>query len=65
MAQDAEEQECRTRDGVRTQLLVNIGRGFEIEPVAEHQLEGVGLFRTEYCSLGETDPPLFEQRRSP
>jgi phosphoenolpyruvate-protein kinase (PTS system EI component) len=65
VARDAEEQERRTRAGRRIPLLANIGRPFEIERVVEHHLEGLSLFRAEYPSLGETDPPLFEQRRSP
>ncbi|MGD8617043.1 MAG: phosphoenolpyruvate--protein phosphotransferase, partial [Gammaproteobacteria bacterium] len=62
-ALDAEGYECRTRDGVKVHLLANLGRPFEVDQVAEHHLEGVGLFRTEYLFLGEPVAPSLERQR--
>lgn len=62
-AVDAEAQECRTGDGTRVCLLANIGRPFEVEQVAKHYLEGVGLFCAEYLFLGEREPPSLEYQR--
>lgn len=62
-ALDAAACECKTRDGVKVQLLANIGRPFEVHQVAERHLEGVGLFRTEYLFLDEPQAPSFERQR--
>lgn len=62
-ANEAEELECETRDGIKVHLLANIGRPFEIKQLAEHHLEGVGLFRTEYLFLDEQIAPSFERQR--
>jgi len=59
----AEDRECVTRDGVKVHLLANIGRPFEAHQVAGHNLEGVGLFRTEYLFLDEPVAPTFERQR--
>lgn len=61
-ARSAEKRECVTRDGVRISLYANIGRPDDVEQVAEHRLEGVGLFRTEYLFLDEPQPPSIERQ---
>ena len=62
-AADAEDCECVTLDGVKFQLFANIGRASEVYQVAEHHLDGVGLFRTEYLFLNEPVEPSFERQR--
>jgi len=57
-----ESRECITQDGVRIHLLANIGRPHEAAQVERHQLEGVGLFRTEYMCLDEMTPPSFDRQ---
>ncbi|HZP89040.1 MAG TPA: phosphoenolpyruvate--protein phosphotransferase [Burkholderiales bacterium] len=54
---------CSTRDGVRIFLLANIGRAKDAQEVARHNLDGVGLFRTEYMFLDEAQPPSLERQR--
>ncbi len=61
-AVDAEECECKTREGVKVHLYANIGRALEARQVAGHHLEGVGLFRTEYLFLDEPVAPSFERQ---
>jgi phosphotransferase system enzyme I (PtsI) len=62
-AVDAEDCECITRDGVKIRLFANIGRAIEVNQIAEHNLDGVGLFRTEYLFLNEPVEPSFERQR--
>jgi phosphotransferase system enzyme I (PtsI) len=62
-AVDAEECECKTCDGTKVRLFANIGRPFEVDLVARHHLDGVGLFRTEYLFLDEPYAPSFERQR--
>ena len=58
-----EGRECVTLDGVRVSLYANIGRVAEADEVARHHLDGVGLFRTEYMFLDESEPPSVERQR--
>jgi len=52
----------RTSDGHPVALLANIGTAEDAERAAELDLEGVGLFRTEFLFLdAETAPSLEEQ----
>lgn len=60
---DAEDCACITLDGVKVQLFANIGRPFEVDQIAGHHLDGVGLFRTEYLFLDEPVEPSFERQR--
>ena len=48
---------CVTLDGIEISLLANIGRPEEVERVAQHNLVGVGLFRTEFLFLESRDRP--------
>jgi phosphotransferase system enzyme I (PtsI) len=57
-----EVRECMTRDGARIELYANIGRPDEVEQIAAHHLEGVGLFRTEYLFLDDPHPPSVERQ---
>jgi phosphoenolpyruvate-protein phosphotransferase len=61
-AVESQGRECMTRDNVKISLFANIGRPFEAEQVAEHNLEGVGLFRTEFLFLEEQAAPSFERQ---
>ena len=62
-AVDAGGCDCKTRDGAEIQLFANIGRPFEVSQIAEHHLNGIGLFRTEYLFLDEPVAPSFERQR--
>jgi phosphoenolpyruvate-protein phosphotransferase len=54
--------ECRTRDGERISLCANLGRAEEVYDVRRHNLDGVGLFRTEFLFLDSREPPSFERQ---
>jgi phosphotransferase system enzyme I (PtsI) len=53
---------CRTRDGERIELHANIGRVEEAVEVRRHELDGVGLFRTEFMFLDSREPPSIERQ---
>ena len=53
---------CVTQDGIDVSLLANIGLPEEIGGVAEHNLEGAGLFRTEFLFLESHERPSFESQ---
>jgi len=55
---------ARTLDGAAIGLFANIGRAEETEDAVAHQLDGVGLFRTEYLFLNEAETPSFEKHRA-
>jgi phosphotransferase system enzyme I (PtsI) len=63
LALSEERRECVTRDGVRVFLHANIGHPEEAAEVERHNLDGVGLFRTEYMFLDEREPPSLERQR--
>ena len=54
---------CVTQEGIDISLLANIGLPEEVEHVAEHNLAGVGLFRTEFLVLESHERPSFEMQR--
>jgi phosphoenolpyruvate-protein phosphotransferase len=54
----------RTLDGIAIGFYANIGRAHEAEAVGRHGLDGVGLFRTEYLFLDETEAPAFDKHRA-
>jgi phosphoenolpyruvate-protein phosphotransferase len=56
-AVDAEQQACVSIDGHEIALLANIGRPGDAREVARHNLDGVGLFRTEILFLDDSHPP--------
>lgn len=51
---------CRTRDDIEISLHANIGLPGEIDSVAEHNMNGVGLFRTEFLFLESHERPSLE-----
>lgn len=51
-----------TQDGVRVQLLANIGVPAELEPAFAQGAEGVGLFRSEFLFLGRETIPTEEEQ---
>jgi len=55
-ADESEGLESITQDGVEVRLLANVARLGEVDAVRRHNLEGIGLFRTEYLFM-ETDQP--------
>jgi phosphoenolpyruvate-protein phosphotransferase len=57
-----EKQPCVTQDGVEISLLANIGNPDEVQRVAEHNLAGAGLFRTEFLFLESHERPAFEMQ---
>lgn len=50
-----------TLDGVRVSIAANMELPSEIEGVRRHQMQGVGLFRTEFLFLGDSLPDEQEQ----
>ena len=54
---------CVTQDGIDISLLANIGLPEEVAHVAEHNLAGAGLFRTEFLFLESHERPSFEMQR--
>jgi phosphoenolpyruvate-protein phosphotransferase len=59
-AAQEEQTECITSDGTKVELLANIGRAYEAADVLEHNLAGVGLFRTEYIFMQSSEPPACQ-----
>jgi PAS domain S-box-containing protein len=55
-----EQLPCVTVDGVEISLLANIGLPEEVAGVSEHNLDGAGLFRTEFLFLEAHERPSFE-----
>ena len=51
---------CVTQDGVEIALLGNVGLPDEIDQVADHYLEGVGLFRTEFLFIESHQRPSYD-----
>jgi phosphoenolpyruvate-protein phosphotransferase (PTS system enzyme I) len=52
-----------TRDGVRIELLANIGRPQDVASALEAGAEGVGLFRTEFLITGRQALPTEKEQR--
>lgn len=57
-----EERPCVTRDGVPISLLANLEVPEEAEQVRARNLDGVGLFRTEFLYLESRERPDFESQ---
>ena len=57
LATEAEKQDCATLDGVGVTLLGNVNRPHELNWIAAHHLNGVGLFRTEFMFMDSKQPP--------
>ncbi|MHC5012304.1 MAG: phosphoenolpyruvate--protein phosphotransferase, partial [Planctomycetota bacterium] len=56
----AEGVPCETSDGERIVLRANLGRALDVRGVRRHNLEGVGLLRTEFLFLDAHEPPSRE-----
>ena len=55
-------QNSTTKDGVRIGLYANIGRTDEAHLVLEYQMDGVGLFRSEFLFLDVEQPPTLDMQ---
>ena len=53
---------CSTRDGERIAICANLARAEEVHEVRRRNLDGVGLFRTEFLFLDSDEPPSFERQ---
>lgn len=51
-----------TKDGVRIELVANIGKPEDLEKVLQYDGEGVGLFRTEFLFMDRTAMPTEEDQ---
>lgn len=56
-AQGSTQRDCRTADGTRISLYANINRASDLDFVTEHQLDGVGLYRTEFLFVRSSRSP--------
>ena len=53
----AAQQECRTADGMRIEVLANVGSVAEAQAAVRNGAEGCGLLRTEFLFLDRLTPP--------
>jgi phosphotransferase system enzyme I (PtsI) len=53
---------CVTLDGIEISLVANLGLIAEANLLAQHNLSGVGLFRTEMLFLDATESPSFDEQ---
>ena len=51
-----------TKDGVRIELVANIGKPEDLEKVLQYDGEGVGLFRTEFLFMDRTAMPTEDEQ---
>ncbi|GAW92122.1 phosphoenolpyruvate--protein phosphotransferase [Calderihabitans maritimus] len=51
-----------TADGFRVEIAANIGTPAEAKPALEHGAEGIGLYRTEFLFMNETEMPSEEKQ---
>ncbi len=56
--------EIRTKDGSRVTLLANIDNSSQVELLLRSELEGIGLFRTEFLLFGTDEIPGEDQQYS-
>lgn len=52
-----ESKVCRLKNGTRIQLMANISQASDVDLAAEHNLDGIGLYRTELMYLSERSAP--------
>jgi len=57
-----ERLDCVTQDGTIVALSANLNRPSETRLVADHHLNGVGLFRTEFMFIDSSEAPSFERQ---
>ena len=53
-----------TKDGVRVEIVANIGRPEDVEKVLQYDGEGIGLFRTEFLFMDRESVPTEEIGRA-
>ena len=51
-----------TTDGVKVELVANIGSPADVDAASNYGAEGVGLFRSEFVFMGKTDIPREEDQ---
>lgn len=51
-----------TRDGHLVPLLANLGKPADAKTALEYGAEGVGLFRSEFLFIGNSEPPSVEEQ---
>ena len=51
-----------TKDGHLIPLLANVGKPADAAKALEYGAEGVGLFRTEFLFIGNSEPPTVEEQ---
>ncbi|MDO4324901.1 MAG: phosphoenolpyruvate--protein phosphotransferase [bacterium] len=51
-----------TKDGVRVELVANIGKPEDVDKVLQYDGEGIGLFRTEFLFMDRTAMPTEEEQ---
>ncbi|GAB2803728.1 hypothetical protein GCM10020360_29670 [Nonlabens tegetincola] len=51
-----------TADGTAVGILANVGGPADVAAAVERGADGVGLFRTEFCFLGRTEAPGFDEQ---
>ena len=51
-----------TKDGHLIPLLANVGKPSDAAKALEYGAEGVGLFRTEFLFIGNSEPPTVEEQ---
>lgn len=66
-AQAAKAKELRgqpgaLKDGTLIPLLANVGKPKDADPALEYGAEGVGLFRSEFLFIGNSEPPSVEEQ---
>ena len=56
------EKEARTANGRRVEVAANVGEAASARDAIEHGAEGIGLLRTEFLYLEDTQPPGEEKQ---
>jgi|GEM_PF-1902620 len=51
-----------TKDGVRVEIVANIGKPEDVDKVLEYDGEGIGLFRTEFLFMDRTAMPTEDEQ---
>jgi phosphotransferase system enzyme I (PtsI) len=59
---EEEYKKCTTIDGIYVRLTANIGRVEEAEEVLKHNLDGIGLYGTEYLFLQSANVPSMDMQ---
>ena len=52
-----ESKVCRLKNGTRITLMANINQAIDVELVSEHNMDGIGLYRTELMYLSAESAP--------